>query len=440
MELLQNEEYKKEEMKKMLKAIQAGENVEELKKKFKDLLQSISPLEIPVVEQELVMEGVTPAEIAAMCDIHVEIFRESVTGAGKFDKLPSGHPLKTLSDENKEIIKITEVLKLYARSLANAPDDKTKQNLIQSIKNILKDLSDIRKHYEREEMLIFPYLERRGITSVPTVLWTKHDEIRYAIRVLSKLFERADTVSNFVSRVQKRVDELIEALVDMTFREDNILYPTLSFLLSEGEWVAIKEQEPDIGYFKVTPGDEWKPSAKPLHVYEVDPKIPVEKMLSIPDEVKTAIMNQESLMPDDYELVREGDIDLGTGFLSVKELIEIFKILPVDISFIDKDDRVRFFSNGPHRIFGRSPSILGRKVHQCHPPKSVHIVDKILKGFKSGERKKAEFWIQFMGRFIYIKYLPIFDNENNYIGTIEITQDITDLRKLEGQKRLLDWK
>jgi len=125
--------------------------------------------------------------------------------------------------------------------------------------------------------------------------------------------------------------------------------------------------------------------------------------------------------------------------LAPHEIDAIFRTLPVDITFIDKDDRVRFFSGG-HRIFARNKTILGRKVELCHPPKSVHIVKKILKAFKEGRKQVAEFWIPFGGRMVHIRYFPVRDSNGEYLGTLEVVQDITDIKKIEGEKRLLDWE
>jgi|Deesub1362B_J571_1020462.scaffolds.fasta_scaffold00007_186 hypothetical protein len=440
-ELLKNREYKKEQLKNLLKQIHEGKDVNELKEQFKALLRSISPLEIPLIEQELVKEGISAKEIAKMCDIHVELFRESVSGALDIKGIPKGHPLHTLYMENDQITKDAEMLNLYANTLANTKDEKMKKEILEYLRQLAKELALIgRTHYNREEMLLFPYIERRGITAVPTVLWTKHDEIRFKIRQLNQLLykEKEMEWEEFTRKVKELAQELSIALIDMVFRENNIFYPTLEALLSEGEWVAIREQEDEIGYYKVKPGNEWKPKSKPLHPYEIDPTLTAEQLLSLPKEVQMALKGQ-TLEADRQKAKKEGDLELDVGYLSPKEINAIFKTLPVDITFIDKDDRVRFFSGGD-RIFTRTHSVIGRPVQLCHPPKSVHIVNKILKEFKEGRRDVAEFWIQMNGRFVHIRYFPVRDEDGNYLGTLEVTQDVTEIRKLEGEKRLLDWK
>lgn len=438
-EFLKNSEFKKQKIKEFLKKIHDGEDVKIIKKEFKDFLSGISPLEIPLLEQELLKEGITAKEIAKMCDIHVELFRDAVSDSVKnLENLPDGHPLKTLILENIEIVKDAELASLISASIKAGND--LKKDLLDKLVQILEDLSSIGKtHYSREEMLIFPYLERRGITAVPTVLWTKHDEIRIQMKLLLYFLKSNNNITDeFLKSVHEKTYKLSSAIIDMVFRENNILYPTINILLNEGEWLAIKEQEHVFGYYKIQPEDQWQTLDKPLQPFEIQGEIDEEQFKKLPDEIKMVLQNAKP-RAEQLAIQREGDIKLDIGYLSIEELNTILNNLPFDITFIDKSDRVRFFSSN-HRIFPRTPSIIGRFVQHCHPPKSVPIVNKILKAFKNGEKNFAEFWIQMNGRFVYIRYIPVYDSKGDYSGTIELVQDITDIKKLEGEKRLLDWK
>ncbi len=443
-ELLKTREYKKEQLKKLLLRIHEGEDVNRLKEEFRQVLSGISPLEIPLIEQELVKEGVSAKDIAKMCDLHVELFREAVAGTEELEEkdLPDGHPLKTLYLENKEIMKDAEMLNLYAKTMASTRDERMKGEILGVLEEIVNNLRKVGfTHYNREEMLTFPYIERRGLTAIATVLWTKHDEIRFMVKYLAELMRKRAEMpgEEFVKRFKAKAGEAAFALSDMVFRENNIYYPTLKALLTEGEWKAIRMQEEEIGFYKVKPS-AWDPGedVKPLHPWEIDPTLSAEQLLSLPKEVQKALRGQV-LEFDASDVKREGDIALDVGYLSVEELNAIFKHLPVDVTFIDKDDRVRFFSGGD-RIFTRTPSVIGRPVQLCHPPKSVHIVNRILRAFKEGRRDSAEFWIQMGGKFIYIKYIPVRDEKGTYLGTLEITQEISRIKSLEGEKRLLDWR
>ncbi|WP_148883660.1 DUF438 domain-containing protein [Thermococcus aciditolerans] len=443
-ELLNNREYKKEQLKKLLLRIHEGEDVNKLKEEFRQVLSGISPLEIPIIEQELVKEGISAKDIAKMCDLHVELFREAVAGTEELEEkdLPDGHPLKTLYLENKEIMKDSEMLNLYARTLATTKDERMREEILGVLEELVGNLKRVGfTHYNREEMLTFPYIERRGLTAIATVLWTKHDEIRFMIKHLAVLLSKRDEMpwEEFVEKFKTKAGEAAFALSDMVFRENNIYYPTLKALLTDGEWKAIRQQEDEFGYYKVNP-PEWDPGkdVKPLHPWEINPELSVEQLLGLPKEVQQALKGQP-LEFDKSQLKREGDIDLGTGYVSLEELKAIFEALPVDVTFIDGNDRVRFFSPG-ERIFARTPSVLGRPVQLCHPPKSVHIVNKILKAFKEGRKKEATFWLRLGPKYVYIKYVPLFDKNGNYLGTLEITMDIEPYKKIEGEKRLLDWR
>ena len=209
-------------------------------------------------------------------------------------------------------------------------------------------------------------------------------------------------------------------------------------ILREGEWVAIKEQEDVFGYYKIKPSASWKSNEKPIQPYQVDKRITEEDIPKLPDEIKKHL-TEKNLYIDKYETIRKGDIKLDKGYLLPSEINAIFKTLPFGISFIDKNDRVRFFSGGK-RSFSRTESIIGRPVQLCHPPKSVNIVNKILKAFKEGKRDIADFWIKAGDSFIYIQYIPVSNEGGKYIGTLEVEQNITNLKKLEGEKRILDWR
>ncbi len=434
-ELLNNREMKKEKLKEMLKKLHSGEDEEKVKEEFKDVLRSISPLEIPLIEQDLVAEGISPREIARMCDIHVEIFRESVSGAEKeIASYPEGHPLRNLYEENVNIVKDSEVLNLYSSSLRRT-DGNAMKNTMKVIEGLVRGLKAVGyTHYNVEEMVVFPYLERRGLNAVPAVLWRKHDEIRAEMNKVLELIAREE-----YGKVEEMGQDLAARLIDMVFRENNILYPTLKVLLSDGEFKAIRRLSDEIGYYKIEP-KEWISNAKEIMPYEVREEITAEKLMSLPQHLIQELkknMGEVNLKADEKELIRNGDMALEEGYMLPEELSAMLATIPADITFIDSEDRVRFFSGG-ERIFTRTRAILGRPVQLCHPPKSVHIVNKILRAFKNGERNKAEFWIDMGGRKILIQYFPVW-KDGKYLGTIEFTTDITDMQKIKGEKRLLDW-
>jgi hypothetical protein len=185
-------------------------------------------------------------------------------------------------------------------------------------------------------------------------------------------------------------------------------------MLTDSEWVKVKEGEADIGFAWVVPDQGW------------------------PEEI---IKETEEAAPAPQEVLQDvtGALGLDTGHMTLEQINLMLTHLPVDLTFVDENDRVAYYSEG-ERIFPRSPAIIGREVRNCHPPKSVHVVNKILDAFKSGSRDTAEFWIELGGRFLYIRYFAVRDAKGFYRGTLEVSQDLTEIRKLEGQQRLLDWE
>jgi DUF438 domain-containing protein len=199
--------------------------------------------------------------------------------------------------------------------------------------------------------------------------------------------------------------------------EEKILYPTSARKLNTHEWADIKLGEPELGYAWVTPSNLWDAQlakeAKPVSI----------------DKQKEVRMSQKD----------QSKIQLSQGGLTAEQIDLMLKSLPVDITFVDENDKVCFYSDTKDRIFPRSPAIIGRDVQNCHPPKSVHIVNDIVKNFKEKKKDVAEFWIQMNGKFIYIRYFPVYDENGAYKGIVEVSQEVSDIKKLEGERRLLDW-
>jgi DUF438 domain-containing protein len=269
-------------------------------------------------------------------------------------------------------------------------------------------LMDVDKHYQRKENLLFPYLEKRGITGPPKVMWGKHDEIRTLLKIVIAALNTTKAISPKDSQalIEATLKPASTAVTEMIMKEEEILFPMAMDTLTDAEWYEIYQQTPEIGFCLYDPQDEWKPEG---------------------------FEQQESTN------IEEQFIQLPSGRVTPQELTAILNTLPVDITFVGKDDKVKYFSQGSHRIFARNRSILQRDVRLCHPPSSVHVAEKILEDFKSGISSRAPFWIQMNGRFIHIEYFAIRDEEGNYLGTLEVSQDLTEKRQLEGEQRLLTY-
>jgi len=386
---------KEEKLREIVRDLNEGTDIRKVKKQFDKLIRHISPEEIANVEQSLIDEGVPVEHVQKLCDIHVQVFDDALKKQGKTKVLP-GHPVHTYRLENKE-------LKKRVRGL--------RQSIKSDFLSKLKDLKMIELHYVRKENQLFPFLETVGFTGPSKVMWGKHDEIRALFRKLEEEYNKGD-----LSTVKKQTGTLVKALKNMIFMEEKILFPTSIRKLLPQTWTAIRKGEPAIGYSWIQPGNLWDANIVGSSGYEG---------VTIPS---SAVYQSE-----------DEKISLDTGALSSTQINLLLKNLPFDMTFVDENDRVAFYSEGKERIFPRSPGIIGREVANCHPPKSVHVVEKIVDALKKGEKDQAEFWIEMNGMFIHIRYFPLFDEQGKYRGIIEVSQDVSGIRALEGERRLLDW-
>ncbi|MDF1540393.1 MAG: DUF438 domain-containing protein [Candidatus Thorarchaeota archaeon] len=362
-------------LKDLVLELHAGKDVEPLQEKFKEILVDVSATEVAEMEQSLISSGeLTAQQVTALCDIHVQVFKESLDVQDKPETIP-GHPVHTYMSENKEAQRLVEILK------ENPKDEST-----------FDELRKIIVHYQRLQNQLFPLLEKAEITGPSTVMWAKEDEIR-------EMFNNVN---------ESNLNELLTAVEDMIYKEENILFPMSLENLSEYDWVKVRVGEEEIGYAWITPGDEWSPIT-PIDIHQAD-----------------------------HEPESPG-INLNTGTLTLKELDLLLRHIPVDLSFVGPDEKVKYYSATDDRIFPRSPGVIGRSVINCHPQKSFEKVQKIMTAFKEGTQDKAMFWVQMGGRFLIIGYYAVKDDNGQFMGTLEVSQDVTEIRSLEGEQRLLDW-
>ena len=411
---------KKEVIKKILRELHSGVSLEVLKERFQEVLKGISPMEIPLIEQELVREGVPIQEIIKLCDLHVALFRDFLVSR-ELEDVPRGHPLNLLLMENEYLLKKAEALNIYALSLSRATDEDEKKNLINHIRDLINDLRRIRAHYRKIQMLIFPYMEKRGISAVPRVLWAREDEIIVKLRGIVKLLESNDYIE-----ISKKASEIANGISEIIFRENKILFPALWVLLSEGEWAAINDEANKIGWL-VNMDVKWTPMEKPIMPYEVKGVISEEMLEKLPQEMKIMALTG-GVKPDEYELIRPGDLDLKTGFINLDELKSLFQSLPLEVTFADANDRVRFFSEGKfHKGFVRSKTILGRRIEYCHPPRLEAFIKKVLNELKSGTKDYEVFWTKMGDRVIRVMVVALRNDEGKYLGALEIVEDLTEV-------------
>jgi len=401
-ESLNKKDKRKEIVKDIIKKLHQGLSAEAAKDRFVKEVGSITSTEIAEIEQSLINEGLTAEEIKKFCNVHALLFESALKEATVKEQSPA-HPVHLFKLENREIEKI-------AKSLKNLIKNRNKydaEQLKQKIKSLLSKLGEIDLHYTRKEQLLFPFLEKYGFMGPSKVMWGKDDEIRNMLKDATSKIGESEIDEEYLNTY---LNPLIEEVEGMIFKEENILFPAALEKLEVNDWVEILKESDEVGYAFIE---------KPKDTFVLI------------GELKKAVVEEP-------EIKSEDTISLPTGKLHLNELMGMLNSLPVDITFIDKNDEVRYFSASKDRIFVRTKAIIGRKVQNCHPPHSVKVVEKILASFKQGKKDFVDFWINFEEKFIYIRYFAIRDENGGYLGTLEVTQDITDIKKLEGEKRLLD--
>jgi uncharacterized protein len=377
-----------------------GRNLDEVKAHFDALIGKITVDEITQLQHEFSKEGSIPKdELQRIYQEHSAIFQGSIERENNLQKpedLP-GHPVHTFKLENREIEKLLQ------QQVQVHVDEFVRDDSSENIYRLLQDINlllDIDKHYSRKENLLFPYLEKYGIFGPTTNMWRIDDFIRDAIK------EAKQKLASYQGERQEVLGVLnfvIQEVTGMIYKEENILFPMALKNLSEDEWIKIAHESDEIGFCLTGPAEEWKPERKAL-----------------PENAIT-----------------EGYIKMETGFLSLKQLELLLNHLPVDITFIDHEDVVRYFSHGKERIFARTKAVIGRTVQNCHPPRSVHVVEELLADFKAGKKDSEDFWIKFRDKYVYIRYFAVRDEKGSYIGTLEFTQNIDPIKAIEGEKRIL---
>lgn len=405
-ELINNSENRKRKLKELILKLHAGAPEHVVKHELMDTLRQIPYGEVVEVEQELISEGLPESEVLRLCDVHSAVLEGSIDlSASK--KIPDGHPVDVMLHENSELKVLCGRIKGLLAVIAL--ENRDLQADIMQLRGWFNGLFDVDKHYRRKEYLLFPFLENYGITGPPKVMWGKHDEIRELIKGgIDLLKTDGITLDELLASAELVLLPAIQGVVDMTGKEEEILLPMSLDKLTDAEWYEIDRQSLEIGFCLYDPATKWNPD------------------WVVEDELTA--MNKVG-----------GNIQLPSGSFSVEELLAILNHLPIDMTFVDKDDKVKYFSQGAERIFQRNRAILNRDVRLCHPPASAHIVDKIMDDFKSGKESRAPFWINMGGKMIHIEYFALRNDKGEYLGTLEVSHNVQPYRDLEGEQRILSY-
>lgn len=406
-ELINNKQKRIEVMKNLIRQLHQGVAEDRVRLQLETLLDEADYNDVFVMEVQLIQEGIPAEVVQDLCDTHTRVLKKHLDLQETPQTIP-GHPVHTFIEENRELTRITTQVRQIMRQIEAQPADTDASVQMGVIHQLLNNLMDVEKHYRRKENLLFPYFEKNNLPGPPAVMWGKHDEVREMLKTALEGLQQVTefTAGEAVAFNQFSVAMVLDGIDDMVYKEEKILFPTALDLLTEKDWYEIYVDSDEIGYCLYAPQFEWTPEGDFRH---------------------------ELRKPES----RDGRIQMPTGTFRLEELIGLFSTLPFDVTFVDREDTVRYFSPGRERIFERTRAILGRKVQYCHPPKSVHVVNKIVADFKAGKQDRARFWINMGGKMVYIVYYAVRDEKGEYIGTLEITQDVSEIRQLEGERRLL---
>ena len=405
-ELIHDQQRRMDLLKHMILQLHQGDAPEAVRPQLIRLLGRIPYDEVVAVEQGLIADGMPAEEILKFCDIHKLALGQNLLPEQE-RAVPGGHPVDVFRAENRALGWELEAIRALFTQVAGLAPAADATETVHDLRVRFNALMDVEKHYLRKEHLLFPFLEKHGITGPPTVMWGKHDETRALLkRAWAELAAAAaPTGAQAAAMVEQALNPAVEAVAGMIDKEQQILLPMCLDTLDDAEWGHIAAGSPDLGWCLVVPQVQWRP-----------------------EDAGAA----EAPASD-------GLVRLPSGTFTTAQLQAVLNTIPFDVTFVDADDTVRYFSEGSERIFARTRAIIGRKVEYCHPPKSVAIVQKILADFREGREKHAQFWIELGGKFLCIEYFALHDETGAFLGTLEVSQDLTAKRALTGQQRLLNY-
>lgn len=393
---------KRDAIKTAIRRIHSGEELGAIKADFKAAVKGLTESEIAAVEEEVMREGASVEDVRQLCGAHLEVFREAM--AEKKLDVPFWHPLHIQEEEHVDLANKVGLMKRQVHAILHGEGstDAAKAKLAE----LVSWLGKADSNFLKQENAFFPVLEKHGIVQPPKIMWAEHDSLRAIQKRLAGFIASGVSQAN-IAAIRDAILEYEGILLEHVMKERSILFPAGLSLLSEAEWKAMRREFDEIGYFAFFP-------------------MPFS-------EGGSAVGGVEAGGED---ASAAGRVDVDTGYLSREELVAMLKALPVDISFVDAEDKVKYYNDTKDRIFVRTKSVIGRSVQNCHPPKSVDVVTGILDDFRAGRKTHEDFWLRLGEKFVLIRYFAVRAEDGRYLGALEVSQDVAPIKALEGEKRL----
>lgn len=386
-------------LKDLILRLHNNEDEEQIKIEFKEHFGTVSAFEISVMERRLMGEGIEAEEIMRLCNVHASLFNGSIEAVyeNSEEQDKPGHPVRVLKEENLAIeSSLDRIGKILLAYLPQPEADLKKGLLLQ-----LDILWEIDKHYARKEYSYFTFMEKYGMTAPPKVMWGVDDEIRELIKRFRSLIE-----NDQLEFAEEAFEKMRYEVEEMIVKEEEIMLPMIQPFFNEDDWIAIAEETEEIGYCIIKPEAKWQPERK-------------------------SFSSSEELPQNDDE-----NIHFETGYLTKKELEKMLNSQPLELTFVDANDIVKYYNEGPgEKLLPRTKSAIGREVYNCHPPKSQPIVRKLIQDFKAGLKDSETLWFHARGHYLLVTYMALRNEDGTYMGTFETVQDIGDIVNLDGENR-----
>lgn len=374
-----------------------GEDGRKLYFKFQEDIENIKPQECFEIFYYLQNNNYSADDIFEVLDKVINVFYKGLSNY-KWEHPENNNFLLDLQLENQALYEKIDEIKIILKEDIDFIDKKDK------ILPKIRELEVFDDHYLKKENILFPYMEKRMEKFEGTsIMWALHDLVRKQLKYTINLLEKSPSTEK---EINKAIGELFFGMLGIVKKEEFILFPSASETLSSETWYEMHKQSLDYGFPFINKS-----------INNIDSSSDINSKLSINE--------------GEYKIKTE------TGQLSLEDVLLIFNALPVDITFVDENNKVKYFSDNEYRIFPRSPAVIGREVKNCHPPASMDKVEEIVENFRSGKENTAKFWINIKNRKVLIQYFALRDKDNNYKGVLEVSQDITEIQSLQGERRLL---
>ena len=465
-------------LKDILLRLHHGASPDSVEADFQAHFSDVSPIEVSLMEHELMNgdHGVGFEDVMKLCTVHAKVMAAGVQGKEVPDSEQEGHPVWIFKQENLALQaglhRIQRLLDVLESAESQGQD--LDPGLLRGLTRQYQLLDQFQRHYRRKEELFFPIMESYGHDAPPKVMWGVDDQIRdlfgLAKEALKGLVDQAGDAS--VAQVLATYQAFVQEFKDMIFKEEAILIPLLLSLFSEDDWLAIAKDSPEFGYAIIQPDKEWAPSRVKFGEQgengelapgqagrgaEAQNEGPAEASADAPaaaDQAgstakpvansaadSTAKPATNSVADSTASPAPNPEVDLpfGGGYLSLKEANLILNHLPFEITVIDKNDLFKYFNTSiaiENKLFPRVPSAIGRHVKMCHPPRSLDMVMALIDDLKHKRRASESMWFHRSdGRFAYVTYIGVFDDQDQYMGVLEYVHDIAPLLDLGPDKR-----